>query len=58
MNVILFYVSGLYRHVDGVGAGHDAILNIPIAGFHEPIFWYISVDNPPGGLYKGPAYLT
>ena len=24
VNVILFYVTGLYRHVDGVGAGHDA----------------------------------
>ncbi len=23
VNVILFYVTGLYRRVDGVGAGHD-----------------------------------
>jgi len=39
VNVILFYVTGLYRRVDGVGAGHDVPFPAKIAAAASLILW-------------------
>jgi hypothetical protein len=39
VNVILFYVSGLYRRVDGVGPGHDCPLPAKMAATASLLLW-------------------
>jgi hypothetical protein len=39
VNVILFYVSGLYRRVDGVGAGHECPLPAKMAAAASLVLW-------------------
>jgi hypothetical protein len=39
VNVILFYVSGLYRHVDGVGTGHDVPPLAKVAAAVSLVCW-------------------
>jgi hypothetical protein len=39
VNVIVFYVSGLYRHVDGIGPGHDAPFAAKIVAAASLFLW-------------------
>jgi hypothetical protein len=39
VNVILFYVTGLYRRVDGVAAGHDVPAAAKVAAAASLFFW-------------------
>jgi hypothetical protein len=39
VNVILFYVTGLYRRVDSVGAGHDVPLAAKLAAATSLFLW-------------------
>ena len=39
VNVIVFYVSGLYRRVDGIGPGHDAPIAAKIAAGLSLFLW-------------------
>jgi hypothetical protein len=39
VNVILFYVTGLYRRVDGVGAGHDVPAAAKVAAAASLLLW-------------------
>jgi hypothetical protein len=39
VNVIVFYVTGLYRHVDGIGAGHDAPIAAKVVAAASLFLW-------------------
>jgi len=39
VNVIVFYVTGLYRHVDGIGPGHDAPPAAKIVAAASLLLW-------------------
>ena len=39
VNVIVFYVTGLYRHVDGIGPGHDAPLAAKFVAAASLFLW-------------------
>jgi hypothetical protein len=39
VNVILFYVTGLYRHVDVVGAGHDCPFAAKLVALASLVLW-------------------